>query len=177
MTKCLTGKTHHLQQTWTEQQIWIRLFDILVWRQHAWRAAEATQMAFCHHLTLYLPHNFISDLTSSKKHEGLWHQKHVCLCLSAVLNPKTFAAFLKKKLSWKWWNKMKQNKQKRSNFGVTFTLIFTKFVVQKRHTGGLTRIIGVFVVLWHYLEQFYQEDWTPNCIADSFQEQLFVLRP
>lgn len=49
--------------------------------------------------------------------------------------------------------KMKQ----RSNFGPTFTLIFTKFSVQKRHMGGLTRIIGVFVVLWHYLEQFYQE--------------------
>lgn len=110
MTKCLTGKTHHLQQTWTEQQIWIRLFDILVWRQHAWRAAEATQMAFCHHLTLYLPHNFISDLTSSKKHEGLWHQKHVCLCLSAVLNPKTFAAFLKKIVM----EMMKQNETKQT---------------------------------------------------------------
>ena len=35
------------------------------------------------------------------------------------------------------------------------------------------RIIGVFVVLWHFLEQFNQESWTPNCITESFQEQLF----
>lgn len=98
-------------------------------------------------------------------------KKRVCLCLGAALSSQTFAAFFKKS------GHTNDKTKQRWSFGLTFILIFIKFMVQKRYMGVLTRIIGVFVVLWHYLEQFYQEGWTPNCIADSFQEQLFVLRP
>lgn len=78
-------------------------------------------------------------------------KKRVCLCLGAALSSQTFAAFFKKS------GHTNDKTKQRCSFGLTFILIFIKFMVQKRYMGVLTRIIGVFVVLWHYLEQFYQE--------------------
>lgn len=81
---------------------------------------------------------------------------------------------LRKTVEWshKWQNKKKGPVLIKHLFESSWNSWFRKDIDE----AG-PRIIGVFVVLWHYLEQFYQQSWTPNCNTESFQEQLFVLRP